>query len=415
MKRRDAMYDTIVVGARCAGSPLAMLLARRGAKVLLVDKATFPSEIPHGHFVHRHGPRQLRSWGLLAQLAATTPAVTSTVWDFGDFPLVANDLVEDGLPWGFGPRRSTLDKLLVDAAVASGVELRERFTVEDYLFDGETVAGVRGRGPDGSAVEERATITVGADGRNSRLARRVQAPMTRQCPTILCYYFSYWSGVPSGGFELYVRAAQQRIIFSFKTERDRFAVFIGLPIAELHDVRRDIEGEFQRTLDLAPELAARLREGQREERFYGASDLPNFFRKPYGDGWALVGDAGLHKDPFLALGICDAWRDAELLAGAIGDGVSGARPMPQALSEYEAARDAASTADYEENIALARFSPLPPWFFPLRAAVRDRPDEATRMIKARMGMIEPALFYSRENIQRLLGESAHSTDRSTEL
>src|SRR5262245_63733873 len=96
-----------------------------------------------------------------------------------------------------------------------------------------------------------------------------------------------------------------------------------------------------RTLDLAPEFAARLRDGRREERFYGATDLPNFYRKPYGPGWALVGDAGLHKDPFLALGICDALRDAELLAPAIGDGLDARRPLLEALADFESARNAA--------------------------------------------------------------------------
>jgi flavin-dependent dehydrogenase len=302
------MYDAIVVGARCAGSPVAMLLARQGARVLLVDRAAFPSDIPHGHFVHRHGPRRLQRWGLLPQLAARTPAVTNVIFDVGDFPLVARHVVEHGLPWGYGPRRATLDKILVDAAVESGAELRERFHVEEYLFDHDRLVGIRGRGADGRTVDERATITIGADGRNSRLARTVRAEATRESPAILCYYFSYWSGVQSEDFEIYVRGQQQRIIFSFKTESDLYAIFIGMPIAELDRVRRDIEGEFTRSLDLVPEFAARVREGRREERFYGASDLPNFFRKPFGPGWALVGDAGLHKDPYLALGICYAWR-----------------------------------------------------------------------------------------------------------
>ena len=108
------MYDALVVGARCAGSPLAMLLARRGAKVLLLDRATFPSDIPHGHFVHRHAPRRLREWGILGQVAARTPAVTSAIADFGDFPLIMRDIVEDGLPWAYGPRRTTLDKILLE-------------------------------------------------------------------------------------------------------------------------------------------------------------------------------------------------------------------------------------------------------------------------------------------------------------
>ncbi|HEX5110537.1 MAG TPA: NAD(P)/FAD-dependent oxidoreductase [Vicinamibacterales bacterium] len=397
------MYDAIIVGARCAGSPVAMLLARQGARVLLVDRAAFPSDIPHGHFVHHHGPRRLQRWGLLPQLTARTPAVTNVVFDAGDFPLIARNVIEDGLPWGYGPRRATLDKILVDAAVESGAELRQQFHVEEYLFDDDRVVGIRGRGSGGTVVEERARITVGADGRNSRLARAVRAATTREAPAILCYYFSYWSGVQSEDFELYVRGRERRIIFSFKTEGGLFAIFIGLPIAELDQVRRDIEGEFMRTLDLAPAFATRVREGRREERFYGASDLPNFFRTPFGPGWALVGDAGIHKDPYLALGICDAWRDAELLAGSIADGLAGRRPMLKALADYERQRDAASAADYEETIVMANFVPLPPHVLALRAAVRHQPEEATRMFKARMGMIDPAEFFNRVNIERLIG------------
>src|SRR5918993_3442261 len=99
------MYDTIVVGARCGGSSLAMLLARRGARILLVDRATFPADIPHGHFIHRHGPRRLRDWGLLFKVAARTPAVTTMIFDPGDFPLFVHYLVEDRVASAFGPRR----------------------------------------------------------------------------------------------------------------------------------------------------------------------------------------------------------------------------------------------------------------------------------------------------------------------
>src|SRR5262245_60176843 len=345
------MFDVIVVGARCAGAPLAMLLARRGAKVLLVDRATFPSDIPHGHYIHRHGPRRLRDWGLLDRVAARTPAVSRMVLDVGDFPLRVENLIEDGLAWGYGPRRSTLDKILVDAAVESGVEFREGVSVSDYLVTDGRVVGIRGRDVNGAQLEEHATITVGADGRHSQLARAVAAPVYQHVPTVLCYYFSYWSGAETEQFELYVRSAERRVVFSFATEGDLFAVFVGAPIEELAEIRRDIEGALMRTLDLAPEFAARLRDGRREERFYGATDLPNFYRKPYGPGWALVGDAGLHKDPCLALGICDALRDAELLAQAIGDGLDARRPLLEALADFESARNAASATDYEMNIA----------------------------------------------------------------
>ncbi len=396
------MYDTIVVGARCAGSSLAMLLAKQGARVLLVDRATFPADIPHGHFIHRHGPRRLRDWGLLSKVAARTPAVTTMIFDLGDFPLLVHDLVEDGVAWAYGPRRTTLDKILVDAAVESGAELREGFTVSEYVFDNDRLVGIRGRGPNGTEVEERATITVGADGRNSRLARAVHAPVYNDLPTILCYYFSYWSNVQAETFELYARDQHRRIIFSFKTEDGLYAVFVGLPIEELTEVKRDIEGAFMRSLELVPDFAARVRGGRREERFYGASDLPNFYRKPFGAGWALVGDAGLHKDPYMALGICDALRDAELLAGAIEDGLAARRPIDRALADYERRRNEASATDFDENVALARFTPPRPEVLAIRAAVRERPAEATRLVKARMGMTDPAAFFNPQNLQQLL-------------
>jgi flavin-dependent dehydrogenase len=130
------VYDAIVIGARCAGATTAMLLAREGFDVLLVDRASFPSEIPHGHFIHRHGPPRLARWGLLDRVLDTgCPAVTSITMDLGDFPLTGEDLVVDGVPVGLGPRRAALDKVLVDAAVEAGAELREGFPVDDLTFE----------------------------------------------------------------------------------------------------------------------------------------------------------------------------------------------------------------------------------------------------------------------------------------
>ncbi|MGI8801082.1 MAG: FAD-dependent oxidoreductase [Solirubrobacteraceae bacterium] len=140
------MYDVIVIGGRCGGAPTAMLLARAGAKVLLVDRAALPSDIPHGHFVHQHGPQRLAGWGLLDQVLATNcPPVTSITTDFGDGTLSGHDLVADGVPLGVGPRRSQLDGLLVEAAVDAGAELRDRFVVDDCAWDGGRVTGIIGR------------------------------------------------------------------------------------------------------------------------------------------------------------------------------------------------------------------------------------------------------------------------------
>jgi flavin-dependent dehydrogenase len=396
------VYDAIVIGARCAGSATAMLLARRGYDVLLVDRATFPSDIPHGHFIHRHGPQRLARWGLLDPVVETgCPPVTSWTLDQGDFPLVGKDLAINGVALGYGPRRSALDKVLVDAAVEAGAELREGVVVESFVGDGDGISGVRGRGRRGGAVAtELARVTVGADGRNSRLAKAVQAPVYEAIPALTSWYFSYWSGVPENGLEVYVR--QGRVIFAFPTNDGLFAVFVAWPSRELPRVRADIEGQFMSVIDTVPVLAERVRSGRREERFRGASDVPNFLRKPYGPGWALVGDAGCHKDPFLALGICDAFRDAELLADALDEGLSGRVTLAVALADYERRRNEATIPDFQQNLHAARFDPLPAELSQLRAAVRGDQEATNRFLMAIEGIIPPETFFNPANLQRLL-------------
>jgi flavin-dependent dehydrogenase len=371
------MYDAIIVGARCAGASTAMLLARRGHEVLLVDRATFPSDIPHGHFLHRQGPARLKRWGLLERVAATgAPAITAITTDYGDFTLSDRDILVDGAPLGYGPRRQAMDRILVEAAVEAGAELRTGFAVQDYIGDGTRITGIRGRDSAGGAqVTERALVTVGADGRNSRLARTVAPPAYEATAPLTCWYFSYWSGAPGDALELYIR--ENRVIIAFPSDDGLLAVFVAWPASCLPAVRSDIARHFMEAVHAVPDLAARVRQGRQEERFFGASDLANFLRRPYGPGWALVGDAGCHKDPFLALGMCDAFRDAELLADALDHGLSGTRSMTEALAGYHRERDLATLPAYRLNLHLARTMALPEEMMRLRAAVRGDA-EATR-------------------------------------
>jgi flavin-dependent dehydrogenase len=395
------MYDAIVIGARCAGASTAMLLARQGLEVLLVDRASFPSEIPHGHFIHMHGPRRLADWGVLdAVLATNCPAVTSVTLSLGDLPVVGHDLTVGDVPLGLGPRRSRLDAVLIEEAVAAGAEFRERFAVQELIEEDGRVRGVVGRhAGDRGVARERGRLVIGADGRNSALARTVGAVEYESVPTIACWYFSYWSGADPTGLELHVR--EQHAIFAFPTNDELLALFVAWPIAELARIRADIEGEFMAVVDLVPELAERVRAGRREERFLGATQLPNFLRRPFGAGWALVGDAGCHKDPFMALGICDALRDAELLAGAVVDGLSGRRPLDDALADYEERRNEATLPAYRENLAAAQLTPAPEQRG-LLAALRDDQAATNHFFLARQGMVPRETFFNPENLQRLM-------------
>jgi len=301
--------------------------------------------------------------------------------DLGDFPLTGRGLVVDGVPVGVAPRRAALDQVLIDAAIEAGAEFRDGFPVHDLTFDHDRVTGIRGRG----GLTERARVVIGADGRNSRVARRVDAPAYAEQPTLACWYFSYWSGVASDGLEMYRR--DHRMIFAHPTNDDLFAVFVGWPIAELPAVRPDMQAQMMAVVDSVPDLSHRIRSGWREERIYGAAQLPNFLRKPYGPGWALVGDAGCHKDPVRALGICDALRDAELLAESLTATLSGRPAEAQALSEYERRRNEATMDDYEANLRAARFSPPAPEILQARAAARDDPEAMAQFCLAWEGRI----------------------------
>jgi 2-polyprenyl-6-methoxyphenol hydroxylase-like FAD-dependent oxidoreductase len=209
------MYDAIIVGARCAGSPTAMLLARKGYKVLLVDKASFPSDTLSTHVIWPHGAEIMKRWGLLDTLAATNcpPIALNMIFDVGPFALKGAVTVANEGRGGFCPRRTVLDKLLVDAAVAAGAELREEFPVEDLVWSGDRVAGIKGRSKTGERVGERASIVIGADGANSVVAKATAAPTYDAIPPLGTFYYSYFSGFDADDVEQYVRDHQAAACF----------------------------------------------------------------------------------------------------------------------------------------------------------------------------------------------------------
>ncbi|GLV53926.1 FAD-dependent oxidoreductase [Dictyobacter sp. S3.2.2.5] len=403
------MYDVIVVGARCAGSPTAMLLARNGHRVLLLDKASFPSRTLSTHMISVAGSAQLRRWGLLERIEATNcPPVKRIVLDvsfelFGAFTLVGfPPPVDDGFAAIYAPKRFFLDKILADAAVEAGAELRENFIVEEVLMDGEQVTGIRGHGPDGKTVIEHARLVIGADGMRSIVARSVDAPMYNTAPSGTCGYYTYWSGVPIDSLEFYTRP--YRTIVAFPTNDQQAAIFVEWTHGEFQDFKANLEENFLATLDvIAPDLGRRARNGKRVDRFMGSADLPNFFRKPYGPGWALVGDAGFHKDPITAQGITDAFRDAELLANAVHAGLSDKLPLDEALKGYEQQRNQIITPLYEFICDRATLEPFPIEFQQVLAALRGNQEAINRFFGVIQNTIPFREFFSSENLLQILG------------
>src|SRR5262245_46200241 len=186
-------YDAIVIGARCAGAPTAMLLARKGHRVLLVDRATFPSDTVSTHLIHPPGVAALRTWGLLDRLVATgCPAIHTYAFDFGPFTISGTPGTHDS-PVAYGPRRTVLDKLLIDAAAEAGAEVREAFTVESIEIEDGRITGIRGHGKGGDSVTERARVVVGADGLHSLVARTATAEQYNDQPPLAAGYYTYWS------------------------------------------------------------------------------------------------------------------------------------------------------------------------------------------------------------------------------
>lgn len=404
-------YDVIIVGARCAGAPTAMLLSRRGYQVLLVDRSTFPSDIMSTHLIKPSGVLRLQRWGLLARLVATgCPPVKQITVHAGDFPLTAALPAIDGLDTILAPRRTVLDKILVDAAVEAGVELREAIVVSGLLCEGDRVVGIEGRTRGGFRVDERARIVIGADGMRSIVVRTVKAPAYDEFPTRACWYYSYWSGVNLEEFR--VHTPPSRCILAFPTNYGLTCMLFGWPLEEFHAVRKDVEGAVQRMLsEVDHEIAERTRCGHREERYVGTADVPGYFRKAFGPGWALVGDAGYHRDPCTGWGITDAFRDSELLADAIDAGFAGRRPLEEALADYEVGRNADARPYYERTCQLAELRGAPSALLRLRAALRQQPEEASRFMGAVQGTVPIDEYFARTNIERILAAATGLTSR----
>ena len=404
---RTHQYDAIVVGGRCAGSPTAMLLARQGCRVLVVDRATFPSDTVSTHIVHPPGIAALKKWGLLDRLIATgCPPIDTYLFDFGPFTISGSPGTDEA-PVAYGPRRTVLDKLLVDAAAEAGAEVREQFTVEDIVADDHGVTGIRGHGKGGATVVEHAKVVVGADGRHSLVANAVQPEQYNEKPQLLAGYYAYWSGVPMNGrFENYIRP--DRGFAAWPTNDDLTVVITGWPFAEFEANKKDIEGNYFKTLELAPAFAERIRAGRQEARFVGTA-VANFFRRPYGPGWALVGDAGYNKDFITAHGIHDAFRDAELCAMALDETFSGARDFDAAMADYQTRRDQHVLPMYEFTTELATLEPPPPEMQQLLGAIAGNQDAMDGFARVIAGVTSPAEFFAPENVASIMSNAVVGT------
>jgi 2-polyprenyl-6-methoxyphenol hydroxylase-like FAD-dependent oxidoreductase len=384
-------FDVIVVGARCAGSPTAMLLAQKGYRVLVVDRATFPSDTISTHMVHPRAVAALARWGLLERLKATgCPPIHTYTFDFGPFTISGSPGTQDS-PVSYCPRRTVLDKLLVDAAAEAGAEIREAFTVEELLVEDDRVCGIKGRSRSGTSVTERARLVIGADGRYSVVAAATHAGQYNEKPQLLSAYYTYWSNLPIERFDTYVRPHRG---FAAAPTHDGLTITVGgWPYSEFEANKKDVEHHFMKMLELVPEFAERVRGATREAPFAGAAVL-NYFRKPFGPGWALVGDAGYNRDPITAQGISDAFRDAERCAAAVDDSLRGVLPFDDAMKGYQRDRDEHVISMFEFTCQLATLDPPPPQMQQLLASIVGNQEAMDGFVQMNAGTISPRQFFS---------------------
>ena len=393
-------YDAIVVGARCAGAATAMLLARKGYKVLLVDRASFPSDTVSTHVIHPPGLTALQRWGLLDDLVATgCPWLPAYTFDLGPLVITGTPTAADGTAGSYAPRRIVLDELLVRAAAKAGAELREGFSVTELIIDSDRVTGVRGHARGGTEVSEYARVVIGADGVHSRVAEQANAPRYREGPVLTGAYYAYWSGVPATGALWMLRPGRGYGLIP--TNDDLTLVLAAWPQAEAARVKQDLQGNYLREVTAA--LGGRLDGGRPETRIVGEG-VPNRFRTPYGPGWALVGDAGYAKDPVTAQGITDAFHDAELCAGALDTVWRGGRGYDEALGEYQQRRDERVLPMYEFTGQLADLAvPPPPEMQQLLGAIAGNQKAMDEFASMFAGALPVPEFFNPAHIRSLTG------------
>jgi 2-polyprenyl-6-methoxyphenol hydroxylase-like FAD-dependent oxidoreductase len=348
----DRRYDVVIIGARCAGAATALLLARSGAKVLVVDRQAYGSDTMSTHALMRGAVVQLNRWGLITSVtAAGTPAIRSTAFHYGEEAIRVDVKEGHGVDCLFAPRRTVLDPLLVDAASEAGAEVRHGVALSELQFaaSGGRVIGASFRDVGGACITVRSDIVIGADGRQSTVAKLVNAKAYAEGFNASGLVFGYYEDLKWDGLHWhFAKNAAAGVI----PTNSGHCVFAAVPAQRFSATfRGDVMRGFLQTLETnCPRLRADIDRARLIGRLRGFGGATSYLRQCHGAGWALVGDAGYFKDPLTAHGITDALRDAQLLSGGIVHGGT------RALERYQGERDALSLPFMRVTEAIASFS-----------------------------------------------------------
>ena len=343
-------YDVAVVGGRCAGAATAMLLARRGFRVLVVDRERYGADTLSTHALMRGGVLQLHRWGILDGVkAAGTPTVRSTAFHYGDEIVEVQIKPKEGVDGLYAPRRTVIDRLLVDAARSAGADVVYETRLVDLVRSGNRVCGAQLRSANGEQFAVEARLVVGADGVHSTVANLVGAEPYKTGRHATGVVFNYWANTDITGYHWCYRPGVS--VGVIPTNDGLACVFVSVGQSRFHsEVSVDVAAGYQRLLkECNPELGAVVERATRAEKFRGFAGQVGFFRQSWGPGWALVGDAGYFKDPLTAHGMTDALIDAELLAQAA------VQESDSALAMYQQARDDRAMGLFDVTDAIASY------------------------------------------------------------
>ena len=390
----DPHYDAIIVGGRCAGAATAMLLARSGLRVLVIEAARPGTDTLSTHALMRGGVLLLDRWGLLdAVIDGGTPAIVRSDFVYGDEVETVHIHPAAGVSALRAPRRTLLDTVLLDAARAAGAEVRTPARVTRVLIDAGGVRGVEGV-ERGTRLPFRATaaLTIGADGRNSTVALAIDSPLVRRGTSCGAVVYGYFPGLPRDRYRWIYRPGVAAGVVP--TGDGLACVWAGTTSTRFGSLRT-------RGLDLAfRTLLAEADAGL--DRSVGAPvgvlrafpGRPGWIRRSAGPGWALVGDAGDFKDPITAHGMTDALRDAQLLTRALLDAADSGQSWLEATCGYQRLRDQLSEPlfDVTERIAGYRWN--------LRQ-VREELRELSQAMRPEIQVLNDATALGRE------GRSTH--------
>jgi flavin-dependent dehydrogenase len=343
-------YDVIIIGARVAGATSAAILGQKGYRVLLLDRSTFPSDTLSTHFFRAPALRAFNQVGVSSEVQSVAPQlrVNYNVINGIEFPEPVDR--PDDFPFYMCVRRIVLDDILIRCIKKiNSVELREGIKVTALIWNDDAVTGVKWEKTDKKG-EVTAKVVVGADGVNSFLAKEVNAQTEYEEPINRAMYYGYYKGIiPKEGPAAEFHYNRNTLVYCFPCDSDLTLIAASIPITQFASFKKNVEDEFNGIINIMSVLSERFNKAEREGPIRGSGSIPGYLRIPYGNGWALVGDAGMVMDPWSGQGIDQATTHSVLLADSLDDFLSGKKDWKTAMSAYHSARNEFSLKTFQRT------------------------------------------------------------------